>query len=903
MRLPRRAKVVITVTVTSSAASVALVILRFAKFGVGPVWVLSVLAALVLASWLWPMILYRETTSETHHFDDGLFLVLALVLPPEGVVIAFFVATALAGLFRRLQPIKALFNLAGILLAACAGLAVIHAIAPPGRHLTLGELGAGVLGTIVYIYVNYTALAAVMAATGAGTVRHNLLDGLKIRSLLQAASVSLGLVGALAVSAYSMAAVLIALPFWAFRETVAGHFRARQDRSRLLGLFHATLDVHRTMGDAEVREALNRSASQLLRSPEASVVSEEPPEDVIAARMTGRTADHWLVVSGRSRAEPFDGADRALLDALAAVGSGALDNSALYEERRREQERLVAITSSLGEGVCAFDAVGHVTFLNPAAEELLGWLEGEVRSDEDRTPLTELSFLAMPALRAMRSDSTIQSERATFSRRNGEQFPVEYTCSPIRSDEGVEGAVIAFRDISERIAFEEQLAYHAFHDALTGLPNRRVFLDRLQHALSRASRSGEVHAVLFADVDRFKVANDSLGHQAGDQLLVAIAERLRGLAREDDTLARFGGDEFTLLVEDIGDIEAAAAVADRMIDLVRVPVTLDGGRTVMTSISVGIALATAGASPNDVLHDADVAMYQAKHRGAGRYEIFDATAMSSRSAEWVDLEVGLRQALDRHELTVYYQPLFATATRRIVGAEALVRWEHADRGMLQPSQFIGLAEETGLILPLGRFMLEEACGQAKSWQDTLDVPFSISVNLSARQFQSDDLVEEIRSALLDSGLDPGYLCLEITESLALQDIGRSITTLTDLKSLGVQLAIDDFGTGYSSLNYLKRFPVDVVKLDRTFVQDLDVSPVDAAIVAAVVDLTRTIGMTAVAEGVETEDQLLRLEAMGCPVIQGYHLGRPMPANELTVLLERAVEADAQAGPISLAAGS
>ena len=386
-------------------------------------------------------------------------------------------------------------------------------------------------------------------------------------------------------------------------------------------------------------------------------------------------ADRWLVVSGRSRAEPFDDADRALLDALAAVGSGALENASLYEERRNEQERLVALTSSLGEGVCAFDLEGRITFLNPAAEELLGCRAEDVIGTLDSTSNIEFAVLAAPARTVIETGMTPRSDRGTtFRRKGGMPFPVEYTCSPIRSADGVTGAVIAFRDISDHVAFEQQLTYHAFHDALTNLPNRRLFLDRLQHTIERANRSGERHAVLFIDVDRFKVANDSLGHQAGDQLLIEIARRLLLLARDGDTFARFGGDEFTLLVEDVADSDQAEFVASRILEATREPIVLEGGRSVVFSVSVGIALTTSTSTPDDVLHDSDVAMYQAKHRGTGQYQLYDSTEMDQRSPHWVDLEVELRRAIEHRELTVYYQPEFEPADpsdRRCRGACAV----------------------------------------------------------------------------------------------------------------------------------------------------------------------------------------------------------------------------------------
>ncbi|HWD25388.1 MAG TPA: diguanylate cyclase, partial [Acidimicrobiales bacterium] len=557
------------------------------------------------------------------HLDEGLFVLIALTVPPLGVIVAFSIATVIAQGVRRRSLVKSSFNVAQMLLSVCAGLAVMHAISPPGRTLDWKQLGVAVLGAAVYFAVNSVAVSAVLTAVGADRFSNLLFDGLKIRALLLGAAVSFGLVGAMAVSAYYEATVLVGLPFWAFRQTLAGHYRARHDRTRLKGLFDATLEVNRLMGPEEVTESLTAAASELLRSPKVTIQSAVVSEHALAAKMAVRGDDKWLVVSGRSRAEPFDDADRALLDALAAVGSGALENARLYEERRNEQERLVALTSSLGEGVCAFDLDGRITFLNPAAEDLLGCRAEDMFGPSDSSNL-EIAVLAAPAKAVIESGVTSRSDRgATFRRRGGMPFPVEYTCSPIRSIDGVTGAVIAFRDISDHVAFEKQLTFHAFHDALTGLPNRRLFLDRLQHALERSIRSREAHAVLFIDVDRFKVANDSLGHQAGDQLLIEIARRFRDVAREGDTFARFGGDEFTLLVEDIADSNEAELVAARILEATQEPIVIEGGRSVVLSVSVGVALTTASSTPDDVLHDSDVAMYQAKRRGRGKYQLYN----------------------------------------------------------------------------------------------------------------------------------------------------------------------------------------------------------------------------------------------------------------------------------------
>ncbi|HZU73765.1 MAG TPA: EAL domain-containing protein [Acidimicrobiales bacterium] len=886
MKLPVRAKLVIAATVFGALAGVAAVEGASAQQGLGSVWVLAVFIGLVLASWHWPIVMYQDSSSQAHHLDEGFFLVMALVLNPREVLLVFAVSIATAEVIRRRPPVKSLFNVAQILLAASAGLLTIHLLAAPTGRLSLAELAAGAVGATVYFLVNSFALAAVLAATGAERIRPALLDGLEIRSLLLAASVALGIVSALALSAYPASAVFVGIPFWAFRQTLAGHFEARHDRTRLLGLFDATLDVHRTMGSNEVTTALQGAAASLLRCPDAVVVEGSLPdnEGVLAAPMQVQDSERWLVVRGRSRSEPFDEADKGLLDALAALGSSALENASLYEEGRRQKEWLVAITSSLGEGVCAFDAGARLSLLNPTAEALFGWTVEELREMEAGDPdggQDHLDCLRAPALQSMRTLATVKGEGVSWRRKGGDVFAVDFTCSPILDGDLPLGAVVAFRDITERKAMEDQLAHHAFHDALTGLPNRRLFLDRLTHAIHRSERTSEMHAVFFADVDRFKFINDNLGHQAGDQILRSIADRLTKVLRPSDTLARFGGDEFMLLVEDIPNVEAAETVGRRILEVMRAPVVVDGGREVLAQVSIGIAFTSGRASADDILHDADVAMYEAKHRGAGRYEVFDASAMEARSAERIDLEAGLRRALEADEMEVFYQPLVATADGRVVGAEALVRWNHPTQGLLAPGHFIGLAEETGLILPLGRKVLEQACQQGRAWTDQFGVPLSISVNLSPRQFQDHGLVAEVKEVIERTGFSPSQLCLEITESLAVQDVVRTAHTLNELKALGVRLAMDDFGTGYSSLSYLKQFPLDVVKIDRSFLQDLDDSSIDSAIVGAVMNLVESVGMTAVAEGVETAHQLAVLASMGCQVVQGYHLAKPMPAEPAT----------------------
>ncbi len=448
------------------------------------------------------------------------------------------------------------------------------------------------------------------------------------------------------------------------------------------------------------------------------------------------------------------------------------------------------------------------------------------------------------------------------------------------------GAVLVFRDISEHKRLAE-LTHQAFHDSLTGLPNRRQFLSDPTNALERSRQDGARHAVLFADIDRFKVINDSLGHSAGDLFLISVAEKLREALRPGDKLARLGGDEFTVLLEDIGSAEDAAAVAQRVLRTMREPIELRDGHKVAARLSIGIALTSPAKTCDDVLHDADVAMYEAKARGrSGEYCVFEPV-MGVRSAERVELEMELRQAIEHNDLEVYYQPLFSTFDRRVVSVEALVRWQHPLRGLLAPASFIDIAEETGLIFALGRTVLEQACQKVQEWKDLLGVEVTVAVNLSARQFQDPGLLAGIGEVLRSTGADAARLCFEVTESLAVDDVERTNQVLSSLRELGASVAIDDFGTGHSALGHLARFPTDVVKIDRAFIDGVETDQVKSAIVSAVLAMAKAIGCTTVVEGVETESRLCHLRGLGCSVAQGYLFARPMPASNFEELFRAA----------------
>jgi diguanylate cyclase (GGDEF)-like protein/PAS domain S-box-containing protein len=444
----------------------------------------------------------------------------------------------------------------------------------------------------------------------------------------------------------------------------------------------------------------------------------------------------------------------------------------------------------------------------------------------------------------------------------------------------------------ERHAFEGRLAHQAHHDPLSGLPNRALFHELLEHALARAQRASTALAVLFLDLDRFKVVNDSLGHDAGDALLVVLARRLEAVLRPGDIVSRFGGDEFIVLCEDLdapGAARQAIAIAERLIDAVEEPFLLDGDEQFL-SASAGLALAFDGTErPEDLVRDADAAMYRAKERGRGRAEIFDET-MRVGAQQRHEIENALHRAVERQELRIFYQPVISLYDGECVGVEALVRWQHPERGLVAPREFIPLAEETGLIVPIGAWLLETACAQAVEWQRSRRDParFRLSVNLSGRQLQTSELAPLVRGVLEVVGLAPDSLCVEITESVLMDDADAGVGALKALKAIGVRVSVDDFGTGYSSLGYLRRFPVDEVKIDRSFVARLGIDPEDAAIVAAVVSLGHALGMGVVGEGVETEAQLDALRDLGADAAQGFFFAPPQPAGDLTAVLARGV---------------
>ena len=572
----------------------------------------------------------------------------------------------------------------------------------------------------------------------------------------------------------------------------------------------------------------------------------------------------------------------------------ALESLDLTENlhRQRSEARFRSLVQHGSEIIIILDAHGAIRYISPAIERMLGYqpeaMIGANLNQQVIHPRDLATSINFHETLLNTPDKTHATEML-MQHRDGSWLHFEMIGSNLLQDANVQGLLITARDISERKIFEQQLQHQAFHDPLTGLPNRALFMNRLQHALIRAGRHtpNDLLALLFVDLDLFKVVNDSLGHEAGDHLLVAVANRLQLAIRPQDTVARFGGDEFMILLEDLPDEAAARAIAEEMLQKLRVTENINGYEIVVTA-SIGVALNYAGIdSTSDLLRYADAAMYQAKREGKGRYHVFDGRTSTSL-LERLELEQELRRAVELEEFRVFYQPIIALNSRKVIGIEALIRWQHPRLGLIAPAHFINTAEETGLIVPMGRWVLEEACRQVSQWQTERedDIRLELSVNLSAKQLQQPNLATEIAEVLKKTGLAPINLKLEITESVAMSDAEGMLARLHELKALGVKLAIDDFGTGYSSLSYLKRFPVDTLKIDRSFVSGLGQNAEDTAIVQAVVTMAHTVGLTVTAEGVETTEITDHLQGLGCDLAQGYYFAKPLPSADLAALLNQ-----------------
>ncbi|WP_273560829.1 putative bifunctional diguanylate cyclase/phosphodiesterase [Methylobacterium sp. NMS14P] len=542
--------------------------------------------------------------------------------------------------------------------------------------------------------------------------------------------------------------------------------------------------------------------------------------------------------------------------------------------RDAAREPLVPYLDAVRQGLLMIDRAGTVVAASAPARRLL----------ESLTVAPLIGAAALPLLRALRDGSaparraTLRALRGALARRQPALFEVRRRDHTVQVElhplaEG--GWVVTLEDVSTRKATEARADAMARLDPLTGLPNRLLLRERLAEALERLARSGECCALLLIDLDRFKPVNDTLGHPIGDALLATVADRLRSTVQATDTVARIGGDEFVILQAGIRDAAGTQALARRVVDLIGRTYMVEG-HLLTIGASVGVALAPAdGTDADRLLKNADLALYRAKLDGRGTYRFFEPE-MDARMQARRKLELDMRQALARREFQLHYQPQMQLASGTLIGCEALIRWRHPDRGLVSPLDFIPLAEEIGLIVPIGEWVVRQACRDAVTWPD----PMSVAVNVSPAQFKSDRLVETIISALAGSGLPARRLEVEITEGVLLQENDRTLQTLHRLRELGVRVSMDDFGTGYSSLSYLRSFPFDKIKIDRSFVKDLTSKPDGEAIIRAIAGLGKSLGMTTVAEGVETSEQMQRIRLEGCTDVQGYLISKPVPAEDL-----------------------
>ena len=632
---------------------------------------------------------------------------------------------------------------------------------------------------------------------------------------------------------------------------------------------HPSMRALSTAGD---QRAARLSRGRLAALAGAAMIA---PGVLVLQAMEGQPID-VPVIAGAS----------VLLFALTLVRMASLAGEmAAQAERGQLLDRLRAVIDASPVAIVELDPDSRVRLWNPAAERIYGWQREEVLG-QPHPASVQAGW--RPVHTAKGRSEPVARRELRQHHKDGTPIDVELSIAPLRTSTGeLAGMIAVAADITDRKRLEEQLRHQAFHDPLTGLPNRALFHDRLEHALARIVRHGGLLAVLLLDLDGFKTVNDSLGHTAGDQLLGIVAERLRATVRPSDTVARLGGDEFVVLVEDTADPGEVDAVAERLLATLAEPVTLAGhDRPIRAGASIGIVTTADCVPAGDLLRDADIAMYLAKAKGGGGSRRFEPT-MRTAAIQRIELEADLRRAVDHGEFTLQYQPIVELDSGRLTGVEALVRWQHPTRGLLAPGSFIPLAEETSLLLPIGRWVLRRACQQARAWQ--LAVPghqqLDVSVNLSAVELAQPNLVAEVAEALADAGLEPRHLTLELTESLLVDDTDATVAKLNALKALGVRLVIDDFGTGYSSLAYLRRLPVDILKIDKAFVDGVADSTQAATLTQAIIKLAATLHLTPVAEGIEHADQLQRLRELSCHYGQGYHFARPLDEQQLTALLQ------------------
>ncbi|HSY08805.1 MAG TPA: EAL domain-containing protein [Steroidobacteraceae bacterium] len=659
--------------------------------------------------------------------------------------------------------------------------------------------------------------------------------------------------------------------------------RGKQEKDKADGIAAVLVDLFLSDSDGiETFDRLFRAAPQI----PILVLSASQNEEI--AKLALRRGAHDYLLMGRF--------GRMLPKTLGSMLERAANVDVLFEANERAQVTL----NSIGDAVVSTDVSGHVTYLNSVAESMTGWSQEEAVGHklEEVFPIIDATTRAavqIPMTLAMEQNKTCSlTPNCVLIRRDGAEAAIEDSAAPIHDRQGkVTGAVMVFHDVTKTRAMSARMSFLAQHDSLTALPNRILLKDRLIHTMALAHRHQQKMAVLYLDVDRFKHVNDSLGHAMGDLLLQSVAKRLVTCVRATDTVSRQGGDEFVVLLSDATNAQDAGITADKILIAVSKPHHIHQVDVNVTA-SIGIATYPAdGTEAETLMKHADFALLHAKDSGRNNYQFFKPD-MNVRALERQSLEGGLRHALERHEFALHYQPKINLETGAIVGAEALIRWHHPERGLVPPNQFIPVAEECGFIVPISRWVLREGCRQARAWQDAGFAPICIAINISAVELRDKDFVAEVRAILTETGLDPRYLELELTETFLMQDSNSTAAVLHALKELGVHLALDDFGTGYSSLSYLRRFPIDSLKIDRSFVRDLTTDDNDASIVSAVINMGKSLHMRVVAEGVETREQLQFLQEHSCPEGQGYFFSHPLDAAEFTQMLTMAVSEAAAA---------
>ncbi len=564
------------------------------------------------------------------------------------------------------------------------------------------------------------------------------------------------------------------------------------------------------------------------------------------------------------------------------------------EELRKQREWFEVTLSSVGDAVITTDTQGLVTYLNPIAETMTGWLSIDAFGE----PIDEIFRIVNEATQRVLSNpikavlktgkNTRLPTHTALIDKNGAQVPIEDSIAPIRDTKGnLLGAVIVFHDVSAARELSLRMSHLAQHDGLTDLPNRILLYDRLTQAITLAKRRRKKLAVLFLDLDRFKHINDSLGHAIGDRVLQSVAERLRHCVRSTDTVSRQGGDEFVVLLSEIKKLQDAAVCAEKILAALSEPFGIDH-HNLYAAVSIGIATyPDDGTDADTLMKHADLAMYQAKEGNSNTFRFFERQ-MTLHLVERQEIESDLRRAIDRDQFVLYYQARVDLITEQIVGVEVLIRWKHPARGLVQPDKFMAIAEESGVVVPLGRWVLREGCRQGRAWLDAGMPPVRVAVNISAVELRAKDFVEGVRNVLAETGLEPGSLELEVTETALLQNSKAVATVLQAIKDLGVHLALDDFGTGYSSLSHVRRLPIDALKIDRSFIRELATNADDASVVRAMISMGRSLQMKVVAEGVETREQLECLRRYGCPEGQGYYFSKAIDAADFTRLLRRGI---------------